>query len=207
MNSPTANLTKFQSISFGVAIELFIDTPALLCKIEDNQEITAHGDKRVVFYIDEDNPRHFRSHFIGARTALSLHIDLIEYMLMIGRFVHKDAIGRLSDMTGVAGILHTTPDFADHQRVYLDRESFEHLFGGHIACRHKATDIEGRAHIIDYHDDRIVGALSVLNIRKTRRRGMSVNDLYIAEKFKAFPQKCFAVHEGRGWLWLIDVSC
>lgn len=207
IDSPIANLTKFQSISFGVAIEAFIDEPALLYKLEDGQELSLRDDKRVVFYVDKNNPRHFRPYFIGAQAALSFTIAFIEYMLFIGKFIVKDDIGQLLDMTNVAGILYFCPEFADRRRIYLDQESFEHLFGGHLACKHKATDADGRAQIIDYNDDGIVGTASAVRISKRRQSSMSATDFYITERFKALPQNCIAVHEGRGWLWIIAAFC
>lgn len=200
------NFTRSGSISFGVAIEAFIKSPAVLYESDEQGEIIPSDDKHIVFYIDVDNPRHLRPYFSGTQTALSLHIDFIEYMLISRQFLYKDAIKQMVDMRDVAGILHFLPDFHEHRRIYLDKESFEHLFGGHAGSKHKATDENGRTQRINYHDDGVIGTISVLRICRKRPRVMSAKDLYIADRFKTLPQKCVAVHEGRGWLWIIDVS-
>lgn len=187
-HSPTTNLTNSGLISFNSSFEAFIDCKTELLPATDE---IACDDKHVVFYIDEQQPRHFRRRFLGATAALRMRRDLCHYLLLTRQFVERGDVA-----PDVLAMLHVFVPPPERTRVYFDQDSFAHLFS--TKTKHRVVG----ALSLRYDDDAAVGA--VCFVRLSSRRHLSVADLYIRQRLKGKPMEFVAVYEGRGWLWVVS---
>lgn len=199
------NLMKSaEKISFGVSFEEYIREPALLYQLHDEDDTVIRcSDKHVIFYVSDDQPRHFRRRFVGAHYALVIHVELCHYLLNKDAFVLVEHVKQFDDMSNVKAVLHFSPPPLDHKRMYIDQDTFEYLFG---VSTHRVLDYRGCMVILDYHDDSCIGRPFKVQVNQKRSR-LSARDLYIADKFKHLPPIFAAVYEGRGWISIIADAC
>lgn len=181
------------SISFCSTFEAFIDCDTEL--LAPSREI-ACDDKHVVFYVDEKHPRHFRPWFEGATAALRIRRDLCYALLLSRQFVPRG-----DPATVALAMLHIDIAPPERQRVYLDRDSVEHLFSSRT--KHRVVNESGALLKIRYDDDQHIGAACY--VRLSRRQRLTVADKYLAQRLGAVAKEFVAVNEGRGWLWIIPL--
>lgn len=177
-------LTKSMEISFGSALEMFMNYRVVL------GDESSCDDKHVLFYVDAARPRHFRRRFEGYTSSVRVPVDLCHYLLHTRQFVMAGS--ERGDMSDVLAVLHFRPPPQTRPSVYLDRNDFEHLFSGRSS--HTVADERGRRPYIDYDDDTAIGTVFVLTLCTTPK---SSRDAYIMMRLERSGVVAF---EGRGWL-------
>lgn len=188
-----------ERVSFGFKLEEYMKDPVLLYRLEKGDAaLTTRSDKHTTFYVKKSQPRHFRSYFSKADYALVVSNDLCDYLLERGAFVLAEHVSQLKDMRLVLAVLHFKPRLKESERVYLDEDTFAHLFAASL----HSIDVK----TLEYHNDSHIGQPFRVRISQRRVR-MSTTDLYIAYKFKNFPPNFVAVYEGRGWMTIISDAC